>query len=560
MWRAGLLWHLWHKGITGKMFRVLAQLLDDTPSVVMHNGAFSRILEPDMGWEQGDTLATTMFNIYIDSVLQHVWDTHEGIPVPTADGCPPAKLTALMYADDMVGAADTPLALQSLADRTREALNKWQLKASVNPTDSSKTAVMVVKGGPKSARQFTGRYTATSAHTYTWGDITIPQVESYKYLGVWLNSSNTWNDHFAKRIKSADAVAAIHRKVLTDVRLPMNVRKLVLTTVIQPVVTYAAQVWTTPNMQHRQLLDSWQMSIATRAVHCPPNTSHICLQQELGLFPLHVTCDTLAIRYWHHLQHTPSDRLLHQINAAWSGKAHPWASNMNKLLQQYDIDTVSAETMSKDKFKDHVDRKAVDYLRNYWTEPPRRARGAIHTRYIASYGVGKLTATRPKLRRYIVDEYGTSSSATNGQGVELCMHMRMECLGLNAFHSHRRQGESSSAQQARELCPCCQQAPETPTHFLLECTAYSPPRSVLLAGAIAEAQANPTANHGPSSHNPGNPAGGDSTPVLETWRVILDHMQPGVIKFVQDAWRIRRAVLTGRGANGGNPMALPPVP
>jgi hypothetical protein len=58
----------------------------------MHNGAFSRVIEPDTGWEQGDTLATTMFNVYIDSVLRHVWDTHEGIQVPTADGCPPTKL------------------------------------------------------------------------------------------------------------------------------------------------------------------------------------------------------------------------------------------------------------------------------------------------------------------------------------------------------------------------------------------------------------------------------------------------------------------------------------
>ena len=144
--------------------------------------------------------------------------------------------------------------------------------------------------------------------------------------------------------------------------------------------------------------------------------------------------------------------------------------------------------------------------------------------------------------------------------VELCMHMRMECLGLNAFHSHRRQGETSTAQEARELCPCCRQAPETPTHFLLECTAYSSPRSALLAGAIAEAQSNPVTSHAPNSHNLGNPVGGGPTPMLETWRVILDHMQPGVLKFVQDAWRIRRAALTGRGANGGHPMALPPVP
>jgi hypothetical protein len=132
VWREGLLWHLWQKGITGKMFRVLAQMLDDTPSVVMHNGAFSRTLNPDMGWEQGDTLATTMFNVYIDSVLQHVWANHEGVPVPSIGEGPTGKLPALMYADDMVGVADSAAAIQSLADRTREALSKWQDQACVS--------------------------------------------------------------------------------------------------------------------------------------------------------------------------------------------------------------------------------------------------------------------------------------------------------------------------------------------------------------------------------------------------------------------------------------------
>jgi hypothetical protein len=575
VWREGLLWHLWQMGITGKMFRVLAQMLDDAPSVVMHNGAFSRVMEPDMGWEQGDTLATTMFNIYIDSVLQHVWATHEGVPVPGNDERPPAKLTALMYADDMVGVADSPVAVQTLADRTREALSKWQLKASVNPTDSSKTAIMVIKGGPKSARQFAARHATNNPHMYRWGDVAIPQVQSYRYLGVWLNSTNTWDDHFAQRLKCAQAVAATHHKVLTNVRLPMDIRKLTLTTVIQPVVTYAAQAWARPNAQLRQKLDSWQMAIATRAMHCPPNASHICLQQELGLCPLHVTCDTLALRYWHHLQNTPSDRLLHQINTAWTGKAHPWAASMERLLQQYDIDGAQTTSLTKAKFKDYVDKKAVDYLRTYWTEPPRRYRGAVHARYVSSYGVGQLTTLRPKLRKYIAEDFKTSSISETAKGVELCMHMRLECLGLNAFHCHRRHGETHDAQHHRQLCPCCQQAPETPTHFLLECPAYSSPRSLLLADAIADAQGAamivpaPAApgdpapegpNHdgpAPSGLGPNSPAPGGPAPL---WRVILARIQPGVIKFVQDAWFVRRAVLTGRGANGGNPMALPPVP
>jgi len=248
------------------------EMLDDTPSVVMHNGAFSRVIEPDMGWEQGDTLATTMFNIYIDSVLQHVWDTHEGVPIPSTDSHPTNKLTALMYADDLVGLADSPASLQSLADKTREALVKWQLKASVNPTDTSKTAVMLVKGGPSSARRFAANYTPNTTHSFTWGDISIPIVQSYRYLGVWLNATNTWDVHMAQRIQIAQKVAAIQHKALTNVQRPMDLRKLTLTTIIQPVVTYAAQVWARPTTQLRQKLDSWQMTIATRAMHCPPNT------------------------------------------------------------------------------------------------------------------------------------------------------------------------------------------------------------------------------------------------------------------------------------------------
>jgi hypothetical protein len=271
-----------------------------------------------------------------------------------------------------------------------------------------------------------------------------------------------------------------------------------------------------------------------------------------------------------------------------------------------------------------VDKKAIEYLRAYWTEPPRKYRGAIHTRYMSSYGVGQLTSSRPKLRKYIVDNCRASSINETGKGVELCMHMRLECFGLNAFHRHRRQGESLDTQSNRELCPCCHQGLETPTHFPLECPAYSSPWSVLLAGAIADAQfisengpapaqvgpdpsgpapdaPTPTnsapalsgrarrtsprrgqalgspAPSGPaldglgpggpapsgSIHNNsalGGPAPGGPTVLPETWRIILARMQPGVIKFVQDAWYIRRAVLTGRGADGGNPMALPPVP
>ena len=124
-------------------------------------------------------------------------------------------------------------------------------------------------------------------------------------------------------MKSGTTAAAATHKVLTQIKLPVHVRKLAFTTEIQPVVTYAAQVWAQPTQSLRKKLESWQMGLVTRAFHCHAKTSHICLQQELGMFPLHVTCDTLALRYWHHRANATTDRLLYKIHTAWEGKYHP---------------------------------------------------------------------------------------------------------------------------------------------------------------------------------------------------------------------------------------------
>jgi hypothetical protein len=66
-----------------------------------------------------------MFNVFIDSVLHQVWQEHEGIPIPTCAHAPGTKLTALLYADDLVGATATQEAMQRLIESTRKALIKW---------------------------------------------------------------------------------------------------------------------------------------------------------------------------------------------------------------------------------------------------------------------------------------------------------------------------------------------------------------------------------------------------------------------------------------------------
>jgi hypothetical protein len=210
---------------------------------------------------------------------------------------------------------------------------------------------------------------------------------------------------------------------------------------------------------------------------------------------------------------------------------------MHKLLAEYDIDIENPQQKSKQEFKTHVEKKAIEYLKNYWEMPPRHLAGAVHSRYKTAFGIGELTTTRPKMRKYLRD-MTANTYYHSCKAAELLMHFRLECLPLNAFHRHVRRNESASACRLRELCPCCQEAVETPTHFLLDCPAYSSSRSLPhIAECIADVA---------------------SLPDSERWCALLDC--PTMATFIYDAWNIRRAALTGRGANGGHSMALPPVP
>ena len=184
-----------------------------------------------------------------------------------------------------------------------------------------------------------------------------------------------------------------------------------------------------------------------------------------------------------------------------------------------------------------MEAKAIDYLRQYWTTPPRYMGGAVHSRYTAAFGLGKLTLKRPKMRPYL-NHLTIAPHLPTCKAAELMMHFRLEIFPLNAFHAHSRPQESADARRRRELCPSCNSHAETPTHFLLECPAYSSLRSLPhIAACIADVH---------------------RYPAQEPWQALLDH--PDMASYVYKAWLHRRAALTGREANGGNSMALTPAP
>jgi hypothetical protein len=209
---------------------------------------------------------------------------------------------------------------------------------------------------------------------------------------------------------------------------------------------------------------------------------------------------------------------------------------MNTILAKYQVTENEALTLSCPQFKEVLSTKMIQHLQAYWQQPSRK-NGPVHERYLADFGVGEARSKRTRVRPYL-REMTNDPLLHICKAAELCMHMRLECLPLRAFHSHQRANETAAARQARELCPSCQEHSETPTHFLLECPAYSSLRSAAgFADVVAQVQASP-----------------------RPWRSLLADYPTTAARFIYNAWNIRRAALTGRGAYGGNPMALAPVP
>lgn len=466
VWRAGLMHHVWEAGIKGRMFRVLHQMCANATTMVLRKGCMSPAWQPGMGWEQGDTLATTMFSIHVNSILTTLWDKHSGVPVPNT---PLGKLVALMFADDLVAAASTSTELQHMIDTLRAELQRWRMKASVSTSDASKTAAMFVPG-----KRVRGPSAPAQPQVWSWGGVTVPVVQKYKYLGVWVTADGKWEEHRTARFASADKAAHGMYRCMTSHKLPWAMRKIAFTGAVCPTALYASEVWCTHTKVMNDSLDSWQMQKVASMVHCPPTASHACMQQELGIMPLHAVCMIRSLTYWHRVQTLPDGRLTKQIANAWQGKQNPWLTTMHALLRKCELPPTQVLQSNKPQFKRRAEQAVKRSVHAAWTTV-RAARGAVLQRYnqayqaVAAAGVGKARGYFEQLTRQ-----------ARGAAAELMLKLRIEVLHLNAMHTRQRERETAAAQRTRELCPCCKQTAETAHHFLLQCPTYSQPRTHLL--------------------------------------------------------------------------------
>ncbi|CAB1108810.1 unnamed protein product [Ectocarpus sp. CCAP 1310/34] len=233
-----------------------------TKKAVMLDGELSKFVDIEQGVTQGCALSPTLFQVFINDLLEVVEAVRKGVNVGDTE----TSVSRMLFADDVVGMSDTPEGLQLQIDAAKKFTDKWRLSANVQ-----ECAVMVCNENKEEPVE----------HRWKWGIEEIAVVDQYTYLGVEIAKDCSWNAHMSKVAEKGKARAGKLHPILANRHLDTRIKLKVLKSVIVPPLRYAGEVWE-GNKKVVKELEAAQMKAAKIILGYSKRTSNASRQGRIG--------------------------------------------------------------------------------------------------------------------------------------------------------------------------------------------------------------------------------------------------------------------------------------
>jgi hypothetical protein len=274
-------------GIVGKMYWAVKSLFNNTKCRVKLGPSFyTEWFDSENGVRQGDCISPTLASIFLNDLLLELnYDIGDSI-----------YTNVLAYADDLIILATSEEELQKLIDKTRDWCRKWQLLINVE-----KTQIVHFRNPRKNESNF----------IFKWYDTEIVKVNSYKYLGVYLDSHLNYKEHCGK-IASAGgrALGKVISKFKQIKNIGFNTFKKLFENGVDPVLSYGAEIWGN--------YDSVEIErVQNRACRYYLGVSSLTplpfLNGDVGWIPCKYKRYSHMIRYWNRLIKMENSRLTKKL-------------------------------------------------------------------------------------------------------------------------------------------------------------------------------------------------------------------------------------------------------
>ena len=433
-----VLWEVLAKaGVSTRILNAIKAMYDKDTACVWTPDGLTDKFDCNIGVKQGCPLSPNLFGLYLDDLEKIL------LSVPNHDAPMLAGLAVplLLYADDLALISTSRGGLQRL-------LNELEAFCTVRGLTVNIDKTKVVVFGSRAAMK----------EPVTYNNVRIEQVISFRYLGLELHQSGTFQIAVAKLLESARrATFALHSRCsalhIKDPKLKCSL----FDALVYPIMAYGSEVWS-PGTVIGEELEKWHRKFMRSILRLPSNSVCSMVYGELGRSPLQHRWHKQVLRFWNRLLSTPNELLKAAFveNSRMSQLAPSpgqavgtnWCSQVERLILHF------AAPGPLSVYEDlDVRQYSEMFFRSF-----RHAALSSESHMSVYYRMFK--------QRHVYSAY--LSEVHNVHLRVLLTRFRSGCHWLAV-----NEGRYSGIPRDQRVCPHCPSVVEDEHHFLLQCPAYS---------------------------------------------------------------------------------------
>ena len=302
-------------GINGKIYEAIKQLYRQTTSCIKLNSSTTEWFDVKSGVRQGDSLSPTLFNIYINDLVNELNSLNIGININGRQIC------CLLYADDIVIFCNSEENLQKLLDRVHSWCLKWKMQ--LNYTKSN-----IV--------HFRTNRRPRTTFSFKCGNNDLLTLNNYKYLGVLLDE----HLNFAKGVEelchsAGRALGSVIGKFKRLRNVGFNTYTNLYNACVRPIIEYSSAIWKDKRYTECN-------KIFNRAIRyllgLPRNTPIGGMHGDMGWITPKYNIYLNKIRLWNRFSSMHPDRLAKCVfEWDWLKRNNNWSSELLLLFKKLEM-------------------------------------------------------------------------------------------------------------------------------------------------------------------------------------------------------------------------------
>ena len=340
-------------GISTKMLKALKSIYRNVQAKVRVSGGFTDSFSCPKGLKQGEICSPILFSLLINELTKDIVQNGKHSLQLSPEFI---HLLILLFADDVALLSDSVAGLQKQLDILYNSCQKLDLNVNLDKSN----IVVFRNGGYLALRE-----------QWTFGNLPLSVVNTYKYLGVFLSTRLSFSRSLEDLATRAKKGVIIILKTLWSLgdHSPVIFFKLFDCQIV-PILTYGAEFWGLNS--NLETIEKVHLFVIKRFLGVHPVTPKHVLYGETGRYPLFVVTYVKCIKFWL--------RLLKLDNYRYSKKAYnmlkylqaqnhiTWVDNVRNTLYQYGFGIVwESQGVGDDKlFLKCFKQRILDCYGQHW--------------------------------------------------------------------------------------------------------------------------------------------------------------------------------------------------